>query len=263
MCESLGVKVPTAVGHLELLWHFTAEFAPQGDIGKYSDEWIESGCYWHGRKGRLIAALIEARWVDQHNTHRLVVHDWHEHADDSVKKRLARGGKQFVTGHEDSGKVTGQNTPRGSLPEPSQSQSQSLAAPKPEPSIAATSSSTNGSHPKADKRGDDDDVDTYVKRIRERWNDTGLCGPWNASNETLAIAQFHNGTPIEMLENAIVWGSMMRLKSSINNGNNGLIVSLQYFVNTLTDHGFQSTGADQFQHITTRLKRELADKGAA
>jgi hypothetical protein len=92
------VPLPTVIGLLELLWHFTAEFAPQGDIGKFADDRIEAACDWYGRKGRLIEALIESRLVDRHPDPaiRLVVHDWNEHADNTVKNRLKRNELDFI-----------------------------------------------------------------------------------------------------------------------------------------------------------------------
>ncbi|HEV2175540.1 MAG TPA: hypothetical protein VGR71_18335, partial [Nitrospira sp.] len=107
LAELLGIKVPTAVGILELLWHFTAEFAPQGDIGKYSDSRIEAAMLsWFRPKGKLILALIQAGWIDQDQVSRLIVHDWHDHADDSVRKRLTRHGLPFLSF---TSKVTGQS----------------------------------------------------------------------------------------------------------------------------------------------------------
>lgn len=106
LCEILNIDLPTGVGILELLFHFTAEFAPQGDIGKYDDNRIEAGLMSQFRpKGKLILALIQAGWIDQDEVSRLIVHDWFEHADAYVKKRLERAGLQFirvtrkVTGH--------------------------------------------------------------------------------------------------------------------------------------------------------------------
>jgi hypothetical protein len=114
LCNLLKVSVPTAVGYLELLWHFAAEFAPQGDVGKFDDRWIEAALYWTGRPGHLIHCLTIARWLDIHplasSTHpewRLLIHDWHEHADDSVRKKLQRSHLQFLTVRD---KVTGQYT---------------------------------------------------------------------------------------------------------------------------------------------------------
>jgi hypothetical protein len=141
LAKLLKVKIPTAVGYLELLWHFTAEFAPQGDIGKYDDRWIEAALFWTGRQGFLIHCLTVAGWLDDHSERRLVIHDWHDHADDAVRKRLIRSGQQFLT-HRD--KVTGQNTvtdrtlsptlpDNGILPEPCLAR----ALPEPTPSVRA------------------------------------------------------------------------------------------------------------------------------
>ena len=46
LAERLKVKRPTALGYLELLWHFTAVYAPEGDIGRYSDKRIEGAMDW-------------------------------------------------------------------------------------------------------------------------------------------------------------------------------------------------------------------------
>lgn len=114
------------IGYLELLWHFTAEFAPQGDIGKFSDDRLEGAMDWGGKRGKLIEALTTSKWCDVSSRHRLLVHDWHEHADDSVKKKLVRAGLSFLTVTE---KVTGHS------PQPSQTSAEngSLPLPKPEP----------------------------------------------------------------------------------------------------------------------------------
>jgi hypothetical protein len=111
---------------LELLWHFTAEFSPQGDIGKFDDRRIEAALGWHQTRwrkhGDLIRALSEAHWIDINPVHRLITHDWHDHADESVRKRLARSSLQFLSLPD---KVTGHRQPdaatlaeNGSLPLP-------------------------------------------------------------------------------------------------------------------------------------------------
>src|ERR1039457_408046 len=89
-CEAAGIRRPYAVGYLELLWHFTAEFAPQGDIGRYSDKRIAGAVDWLGDPAKLVQSLASSGWIDKSSEHRLVVHDWHDHADDSVRKRINR-----------------------------------------------------------------------------------------------------------------------------------------------------------------------------
>jgi hypothetical protein len=83
-----------------MLWHFTAQYCPRGDIGRYTDDEIAEACAWpEDRPAReLIEALIECRLLDPHPEHRLVVHDWADHAEDSVHTRLARAGELFADG---------------------------------------------------------------------------------------------------------------------------------------------------------------------
>lgn len=104
LAEALGIRRVHAVGLLELLFHFTAEFAPVGDVGKYSDKRIAGALDWSGSHSKLIQALVETGWLDSHAGSRLVVHDWSEHADRATLQRLTRNGllpiqlNQHVTG---------------------------------------------------------------------------------------------------------------------------------------------------------------------
>jgi hypothetical protein len=91
-----GLCLPCAVGILESLWHFTAEFAPRGDIGRYTNKRIAAGCGWERNPDVLIQALHDAHWIDTDTTHRLIIHDWHEHADNTTRKRLVRAHECFV-----------------------------------------------------------------------------------------------------------------------------------------------------------------------
>ncbi len=97
LMRALACPKPMAVGVLELLWHFTARYAPQGDVGRWSDEDIASAVCWSGDASALVRALVVSGWLDENQTHRLVVHDWHDHADDAAKKHVQRNNLQFVT----------------------------------------------------------------------------------------------------------------------------------------------------------------------
>lgn len=108
-----ALKVPqyAAVGILESLWHLTAREAPEGNIGKLSNEDIAAWIDWQGDADGLIAALVTAGWLDEIQVDRLVVHDWHEHADDATKKAIARQ-KEKVSGNVQT------STDKTRLPEP-------------------------------------------------------------------------------------------------------------------------------------------------
>jgi hypothetical protein len=98
LADSLGIEVYGAVGLLELLWHFTARHARRGDIGRWEDPAIARALGWPREDAtRLIRGLVESRWVDVDEEHRLIVHDWRDHADESVKKTLRNRGETFVS----------------------------------------------------------------------------------------------------------------------------------------------------------------------
>lgn len=109
LAHQLKVSRPTAIGYLELLWHFTAKYAPQGNIGKFTDERIEAALDWTGVNSGLIRALLRSHWLQRSTNFRLVVHDWHDHCDNSVKKNLQRAGLPFLSNQQDSRKMSRQN----------------------------------------------------------------------------------------------------------------------------------------------------------
>jgi hypothetical protein len=77
-----------AVGVLEQLFHFTAEYAPCGNVGKFSDKRIAAAFDRDERSGvTLIQALLDTHWIDTHPVHRYVVHDWWDHAQTGTKNR--------------------------------------------------------------------------------------------------------------------------------------------------------------------------------
>ena len=93
----LHLRKSETMGLLEMLWHFTGKYAPQGNCGKFKDVEIESWIDWGGERGRLIEALVETGWLDRSAEHRLLVHDWHEHADTTTRKYLGRKQLPFLT----------------------------------------------------------------------------------------------------------------------------------------------------------------------
>lgn len=92
----LGISRPTAIGHLELLWAWTGRYAEQGNIGKLHDGSIARGADWMGPPEEFILALQEAGFVDADQTHRLLIHNWEEHAPRWVKSKLKTLGMAFL-----------------------------------------------------------------------------------------------------------------------------------------------------------------------
>lgn len=100
LADSLGLELYAAVGLLECLFHFTAQYARRGDIGRYSDKIIAHRCFWNREPGTLVAALLKCRWLEEHPEHRLIVHDWHAHADNTVRTAMKRSAECFWNGEQ-------------------------------------------------------------------------------------------------------------------------------------------------------------------
>ena len=75
-----------AVGLLEMLWHFAAQYARRGDVGRHGDGAIAAALGWTQDPARLVQVLVETGWLDGCSCHRLRIHDWPEHADQAVQR---------------------------------------------------------------------------------------------------------------------------------------------------------------------------------
>jgi hypothetical protein len=98
LARHLGVEIWGARGIMESVWHATKEEAPAGDLGKLSNEDIADWVGWTGDADALIEALVRAGWLDPDPRYRLLVHDWSDHAEDSVHAKLARMRMRFANG---------------------------------------------------------------------------------------------------------------------------------------------------------------------
>jgi len=96
--RQLDLQVPWGpIGVMESLAHFTAKHAPRGDVGKWENAEIAAAIGWPADDAdRLVDVLVEVGFLDRHPVHRLLVHDWPDHADDSVKKTLKARGETFA-----------------------------------------------------------------------------------------------------------------------------------------------------------------------
>lgn len=97
LAARLGVSRPTAIGHLELLWAFTAKLAAQGNVGKWPDGSIARACDWMGQPEAFIEAVTSAGLLERSLEHRLVVHDWKDHAPGWVRAKLAKLHLPFIS----------------------------------------------------------------------------------------------------------------------------------------------------------------------
>lgn len=117
LASRLGCSRPEALGYLTLLWDWTAEVAMQGNIGKWPNGAIARACDWMGDADEFVSALVDAKWFDHNDDHRLVIHDWPQHCERWVKSKLSSAGLSFLpcyfaetTTVEDTSQDTSQDT---------------------------------------------------------------------------------------------------------------------------------------------------------
>lgn len=95
---SQGMARTLAVGLLKRLWYWTAAYAPAGDIGRHDDAAIAHAAGWDGDPAWFVQALVACRLLDEHDQHRLIVHDWNTHCETAVHTTLARCVERFADG---------------------------------------------------------------------------------------------------------------------------------------------------------------------
>lgn len=97
LAVKLGIPFYAAIGVMECLYHFTSKHAIGGDVGKWSDEEIAEFIGWPREDAsRLVEAMVFSGLLDRCTRHRLVIHDWPTHCDDSTKKTVAKYGIQWA-----------------------------------------------------------------------------------------------------------------------------------------------------------------------
>lgn len=93
----LRLKFYEVVGLLEAVWLTTYANAPDGDIGRLTNEEIAAALEWSGNADELVQALIDARWLDEAPMpYRLLIHEWATYCSASHKGNYAKYGKQFA-----------------------------------------------------------------------------------------------------------------------------------------------------------------------
>lgn len=83
LSTQLKCNVPTAVGYVHLLWHYTLKVAwKDGDLKDFIPEVIARACWYTGEAGPFIEALQAAGFLDG-----MKVHGWKEYAKHIIYQR--------------------------------------------------------------------------------------------------------------------------------------------------------------------------------
>jgi hypothetical protein len=97
LAERLGIMDCYAVGILETFWQWVANYHPDGDLTGTKMSIFGRGISYRGNAKKVWDALVAAGFID-HCEGKFFVHDWSEHADDSIQLRLARSRSFFADG---------------------------------------------------------------------------------------------------------------------------------------------------------------------
>lgn len=178
LCSILCKPNYVGVGILEAMWHVVARYTPDGAIGKLANSEIARAIDWRGDPDNLVNALVASGWLDKCPCHRLYVHDWQDHADQTVGRVLKNRGLEFVK-HDASTMLAYAKT----VLVPSQhetSQPLTLSLPKPEPLDSETKpvsespsnipkATDNGSRPKRNPSPETIEKREKQKLQQESW----------------------------------------------------------------------------------------------
>lgn len=135
LAAALDIGLWGAVGVLESIWHFAQSYAQAGDVGRHSNEAIARGIGWSGDANALISGLVISGWLDRCHCHRLRIHDWPEHADQTVERFLSNNSQHFLGCYDDPSTVLAPDEPAVAVAVAVPS----LAKPSPKPRVRAVS----------------------------------------------------------------------------------------------------------------------------
>lgn len=88
LAKALNVSIPTALGHLLLLWWWALDYAQDGDLSKFSDEEITEATGWQeADASALVNALCCSGFIDDLGSGKYAIHDWDNYAGSLMERR--------------------------------------------------------------------------------------------------------------------------------------------------------------------------------
>lgn len=94
LARNLGISIPTAVGHLHLLWHWCLDYAQDGDLSRHAVEDIADAVMWDDDAQTLVNELILAGFLDTDYGQELKVHNWEKYGGRLLAMRRQNADKQ-------------------------------------------------------------------------------------------------------------------------------------------------------------------------
>lgn len=95
LARKLAVSVPAAIGHLHLLWWWSMDNTPDGNLSQLEPEDIADEMMWEGNADVLIRGLVDSGFVDEFEG-KLVIHDFYDYVGKLVDKRKADAERKRI-----------------------------------------------------------------------------------------------------------------------------------------------------------------------
>jgi len=76
--RSADISIPTAIGHLHLLWWWCMTYADDGHLSKWEASDIADAVHWKDEPAKLLEILVESRFLDSVDG-LLSIHDWDDY----------------------------------------------------------------------------------------------------------------------------------------------------------------------------------------
>lgn len=88
--EQLSVSRAAAIGHLHMLWWWCIDYAPDGDLTRFTPLQLAKAADWMGDHGDFVKAMLAVGLLDETAPNKYAIHDWLHFCGQLMDKRLAR-----------------------------------------------------------------------------------------------------------------------------------------------------------------------------
>lgn len=92
LASLLNISKPSVIGHLHLLWWWSMDYAPDGNLSNFSLEEIQDAMLFEKKvvaRINILDTLVKSGFVDEN----LIIHDWYEYAGDLLEKKAKHAQK--------------------------------------------------------------------------------------------------------------------------------------------------------------------------
>ena len=92
LARGLEISIPTALGHLHMLWWWAMDYAQDGNLTPFDALDIADAAGWGGDPNRFVDAMVNcgfrgAGFLERTEDGELLIHDWDEHCGDEFERR--------------------------------------------------------------------------------------------------------------------------------------------------------------------------------